>query len=82
MLAVDAVLVVQFSARVTLGVFAVAVTDIPSAGVPRKSAHAELSLALLLNSNHGMLKAEAQQVPGLFMQHPGCHLTGGCALHY
>jgi hypothetical protein len=75
MLAIDAVLVVQLSASLMLGVFAVAIADIPSTRAPRKFAHVGLGLA-------GVLKAEARPAPSSFIRHADCHLTGGCALFY
>lgn len=84
MLSVDAVLVVQFGASVKIGVFAVAVADIP-AGKAKESpkfAHVELGIAATLDIDYGTFKLEAQLSPKSFILHPDCHLTGGFGLYY
>jgi hypothetical protein len=61
----------------TLGVLAIVVADIPSTGALRKFAHAVLSLAVVLDPDHGELKAkDAQLAPASFILNPSCHFTG------
>ncbi|KAF4472325.1 hypothetical protein FALBO_769 [Fusarium albosuccineum] len=82
MLSVDAVVAVQFGNSVTLGIFAAAVCDIPSANSRLKLAHAELGIAAVLDFDYGFLKIEAQLSPRSYILSPNCHLTGGFALCY
>ncbi|KAA8647060.1 hypothetical protein EYZ11_008797 [Aspergillus tanneri] len=82
MVTVDAVMVVQFGTAVKLGIFAVAVTDIPDASASLKFAHVELGIAVVLDLDYGLLKAEAQLSPNSYILDPNCHLTGGFGLCY
>jgi hypothetical protein len=82
MLSVDAVVLVQFGSTVKLGIFAVAVADIPSSKSPLKFAHVELGMAMTVDLDYGVFKVEAQLAPGSYILHPDCHLSGGCALVY
>ncbi|PLN77512.1 hypothetical protein BDW42DRAFT_196492 [Aspergillus taichungensis] len=84
MLSIDAVLVVQFGASVKVGVFAVAVADIPTTKAKEgpKFAHVELGLAATLDIDYGTFKLEAQLSPKSYILHPDCHLTGGFGLYY
>ncbi|KAM0316603.1 hypothetical protein ACHAPQ_011281, partial [Fusarium lateritium] len=82
MLSVDAVVAVQFGDSVKLGIFAVAVCDIPSSNARLKLAHAELGIAAVLDFDYGFLKIEAQLSPRSYILSPNCHLTGGFALCY
>lgn len=82
MLSVDAVVAVQFGNSVKLGIFAVAVADIPSASSPLKLAHVELGIAATLDFDYGSLKIEAQLSPRSYIFSSSCHLTGGFALYY
>ncbi|RYP41838.1 hypothetical protein DL767_000739 [Monosporascus sp. MG133] len=82
MLSVDAVLMVQFGTSIKLGLFAVALADIPTAKSPVKYAHVELGISAVADPDYGTLKIEAQLSPRSFIFHPDCHLTGGAALYY
>lgn len=82
MLSVDAVLVIQFGTSVKAGIFAVAVGDIPNVSSPIKFAHVELGIAIVLDFDYGVLKAEGQLAPNSYILHPDCHLTGGFGLYY
>ncbi|PHH93130.1 hypothetical protein CDD83_510 [Cordyceps sp. RAO-2017] len=82
MLSVDAVLVVQFGQSVRLGVFAVALADIPTPKSPIKLAHVELGISAVIDFDYGTLKIESQLSPRSYILSPDCHLTGGAALYY
>lgn len=85
MLVIDAVVVVQFGPSIKLGIFAVAIADLPaSVGNTNtvKFAHVELGIAVTVDFDYGVLKAEAQLSPQSYILHPDCHLTGGFALVY
>ncbi|KAK3369577.1 hypothetical protein B0T24DRAFT_362258 [Lasiosphaeria ovina] len=82
MVSIDAVILVQFGTSVKLGLFAVAVADIPSTKSKFKFAHVELGMAATVDLDYGVLKVEAQLAPGSYILHPDCHLTGGMALMY
>ncbi|KAK0732483.1 hypothetical protein B0T21DRAFT_334666 [Apiosordaria backusii] len=81
MLAVDAVLVVQFSPNVKLGICAVATADMPSPRSGFRVAHIELGIVCTLDIDSGVFKLEAQLSPKSFVLDPSCHLTGGLALY-
>lgn len=82
MLSVDAVAVVQFGQAIKLGIFAVAIADIPSTKASLKFAHVELGLAVVVDFDYGTMKVEGQLSPNSFILHPDCHLTGGFGLYY
>ncbi|KAK3395147.1 hypothetical protein B0H63DRAFT_408500 [Podospora didyma] len=82
MLSLDAVAVVQFGQSMKMGLFAVALADIPSSASPVKFAHVELGIAVVIDLDYGTLKAEAQLSPNSYILDPNCHLTGGFALYY
>lgn len=82
MIALDAVLVVQFGQAIRLGLFAVASADIPTAASPVKYAHVELGISAVADLTYGTLKIEAQLSPRSFILYKDCHLTGGAALYY
>ncbi|KAK6860469.1 hypothetical protein PG995_004105 [Apiospora arundinis] len=82
MLSIDAVVVAQFGTGVKLGIFAVAVADIPTAKSPVKFAHVELGIAAVADLDFGTLKIEAQLSPRSYIFSEECHLTGGAALYY
>ncbi|KAK1829757.1 hypothetical protein QBC39DRAFT_310414 [Podospora conica] len=81
MLAVDAVVVVQLNPYLQLGIYGVAVCDVPSIQSPVKFAHAELGIACTLDIRAGTFKLDAQLSPRSFILDPSCHLTGGMALY-
>ncbi|KAG7126729.1 hypothetical protein HYQ44_000449 [Verticillium longisporum] len=80
MLTVDAVVVVQLNPDVQLGIYAVAVCDVPAPASPIKFAHVELGIACTLDIAAGVFKFEAQLSPRSLVLHESCHLTGGLAL--
>lgn len=82
-LSIDAVVVVEWNPYVTLGIFGMAVADVP-AGVPQEEtfAHVELGIAATVDFNAGVMKFEAQLTPNSYILSPSCHLTGGFALYY
>jgi hypothetical protein len=82
MLSIDTVLVVQFGSSIKLGIFALAMGDVPAASAPLKFAHVELGIAVTVDFDLGVFKAEAQLSPRIFVLDPSCHLTGGMALYY
>ncbi|KAK0722054.1 hypothetical protein B0T26DRAFT_200311 [Lasiosphaeria miniovina] len=81
MLSVDAVAVVQLNPYLQLGLYGVAVCDVPSLHSPVKFAHAELGIACTLDMRAGTFKLDAQLSPRSFILDPSCHLTGGMALY-
>lgn len=81
MLAIDAVVVVQLNPFLQLGIYGVAVCDVPSIHSPVKFAHAELGIACTLDVRAGTFKLDAQLSPRSFILDPACHLTGGMALY-
>ncbi|KAF4439608.1 putative transcriptional activator srcap-like protein [Fusarium austroafricanum] len=82
MISLDAVAVVQFGESIIMGIYAVALVDIPNSNSKAKLAHVELGIAVVVDLAHGFFKAEAQLSPKSFILHPDCHLTGGFALYY
>ncbi|KAF7559939.1 hypothetical protein G7046_g4213 [Stylonectria norvegica] len=83
MISMDAVVVVQFGQSIKLGIFAVALVDIPTAKAGKlKFAHVELGIAVVVDFDYGTMKAEAQLSPKSYILDPNCHLTGGFALYY
>ncbi|KAK5996411.1 hypothetical protein PT974_01745 [Cladobotryum mycophilum] len=82
MLSIDAVIVVQFGEAVKLGIFALAVADIPSTAAEFKFAHVELGIAAVADFQYGTLKIEAQLSPRSYIYTKDCHLTGGMGLYY
>lgn len=81
MLSVDAVVVVSWNPSVTIGVYGVAVVDIPKARA-RPFAHVELGILAVVDFEAGVFKVEAQLAPSSFVFDPSCRLTGGFALYY
>ncbi|KAF8535596.1 hypothetical protein BDD12DRAFT_892287 [Trichophaea hybrida] len=82
MVSLDAVVVAEFGAGLKLGLFAVALADIPNKDSPIKFAHIELGIACVLDVDYGLFKAEAQLSPNSYIFDESCHLTGGFALYY
>ncbi|QGI71151.1 hypothetical protein CEK26_003488 [Fusarium fujikuroi] len=82
MISLDAVVVVMFGQSVKLGIYAVALVDIPNAKSPVKFAHVELGLGVTVDFGYGTMKVEGQLSPKSFILDPNCHLTGGFALYY
>lgn len=82
MISLDAVAVIQFGQSIKMGLFAVALADIPTSASKVKFAHVELGIAVVIDLDYGTLKAEAQLSPNSYILDPNCHLTGGSALYY
>lgn len=80
-LSIDAVVVVSWNPYVKLGIFGVAVVDIPK-GSSTKFAHVELGIMAVVDFAAGVMKFEAQLSPNSYIFAPSCHLTGGFALYY
>ncbi|KAH7006886.1 hypothetical protein EDB80DRAFT_842092 [Ilyonectria destructans] len=82
MISLDAVMVVMFGQSVKLGIYAVALVDIPTAKSPVKFAHVELGIGVTVDFDYGTMKVEGQLSPKSYILDPNCHLTGGFALYY
>lgn len=81
-LSIDAVIIVQWNPEISLGIFGIAVADIPkSSATSIKLAHVELQIAATIDFGAGVSKFEAQLSPNSFILSPSCHLTGGFALY-
>lgn len=79
MISLDAVVMVQFGGSPKLGLYGVAVADVPSIVSTDKFAHVEMGIAVIVDLDYGVLKAEAQLSPRSYVLHPDCHLSGGFA---
>lgn len=80
-LSIDAVVVIEFSSYVTLGIFADASAAIPQDdGNSGKLAFVEMGIAATVDFYHGEMLVQAQLTPASFILDPDCHLTGGFAL--
>jgi hypothetical protein len=82
MISLDAVMVVMFGQSVKLGIYAVALVDIPNTKSPVKFAHVELGIGVTVDFDYGTMKVEGQLSLKSFILDPNCHLTGGFALYY
>jgi hypothetical protein len=86
MIDITAVVVVEWDLDVKLGIFAVAVHDVPSSEAPFKLAHAELGILAVVDFGVdfglGLAKFEAQLAPSSYILKPFCQLSGGFALYY
>ncbi|KAG5765872.1 hypothetical protein H9Q72_006076 [Fusarium xylarioides] len=82
MISLDVVVVVMFGQSVKLGIYAVALVDIPNAKSPVKFAHVELGIGVTVDFDYGTMKVEGQLSPKSFILDPNCHLNGGFALYY
>ncbi|KAL2131356.1 hypothetical protein VTI74DRAFT_5191 [Chaetomium olivicolor] len=82
MISLQAVAVMQFGQSIKMGLFAVALADIPTSASKVKFAHVELGIAVVVDLDYGTFKAEAQLSPNSYILDPNCHLTGGFALYY
>ncbi|RKK35273.1 hypothetical protein BFJ67_g13349 [Fusarium oxysporum f. sp. cepae] len=72
----------MFGQSVKLGIYAVALVDIPNAKSPLKFAHVELGIGVAVDFDYGTMRVEGQLSPKSFILDPNCHLTGGFALFY
>lgn len=80
-LSIDAVVVIEFSSYVTLGIFADASAAIPQDdGNSGKLAFVEMGIAATVDFYHGQMLVQAQLTPASFILDPDCHLSGGFAL--
>ncbi|KAJ4055991.1 hypothetical protein NW756_002865 [Fusarium oxysporum] len=82
MISLHAVAVVMFGQSVKLGIYAVALVDIPNAKSPVKFVHVELGIGVAVDFDYGTMRVEGQLSPKSFILDPNCHLTGGFALFY
>jgi hypothetical protein len=81
-LAVSAVVVVEWNPNVTIGLFGVATAEMPrDPKAETKFARVQLALAATLDVNAGVLLIDGQLTPASFILDPHCHLTGGFALY-
>jgi hypothetical protein len=72
----------MFGESIKLGIYAVALVNIPNAKSTVKFAHVELGIGVTVDFAYGTLKTEGQLSPKSFILDPNCHLTGGFALYY
>ncbi|KAI5358084.1 putative ribonuclease Z/Hydroxyacylglutathione hydrolase [Septoria linicola] len=81
---VSAVVILESSPYVNLGIFAKAIAQMPPAPTPRIACflYVELGLMCTVDFHAGAFRVEAQLSPNSFVIHPSCHLTGGFALCY
>ncbi|KAH7374482.1 hypothetical protein B0T11DRAFT_268648 [Plectosphaerella cucumerina] len=82
MLDITAVAVVEWDTGVRVGIYAVAVADVPSSDAEFKLAHVELGLMATIDMDKGIALFEAQLSPSSYILDPLCHLSGGFALYY
>ncbi|KAI0391890.1 hypothetical protein F5Y17DRAFT_385086 [Xylariaceae sp. FL0594] len=83
-LKVDAVLVLSFDPTIKIGIFALAVADLPPSPNkpgPGAFAHVELALAATVDVALGVMKIEGQLTPASYILDRNCHLTGGFAMY-
>lgn len=82
-LTIDAVVVVGWNPYVSLGIFGVAVVDVPKLeSKAAKLLHIELGFAATVDLRSGVMKFEGQLTQNSFILSPDCHLTGGFAIYY
>ncbi|THC90018.1 hypothetical protein EYZ11_010520 [Aspergillus tanneri] len=83
MLDIDAVFVVSWDPSITLGIFGVAVANIPKTkGSKTTFAHVELGILAEIDFGAGVFKVEMQLAPSSYIFDPNCRLTGGFAFLY
>ncbi|KAF4332926.1 transcriptional activator srcap [Fusarium beomiforme] len=70
MISLDAVMVVMFGQSIKLGIYAVALIDIPNPKSPVKFAHVELGIGVTVDFAYGTMKAEGQLSPKSFILDP------------
>ncbi|KAF2217281.1 hypothetical protein CERZMDRAFT_93332 [Cercospora zeae-maydis SCOH1-5] len=80
-LSIDAVIAIQWSPSVKIGIFGVAICDVPSQKAEFKFAHVELGILATVDPGAGVMKIEAQLSPNSYILHPSCHVTGGFAMY-
>ncbi|KAH7216991.1 uncharacterized protein BKA55DRAFT_744059 [Fusarium redolens] len=69
MISLGAAMVVMFGQSVKLGIYAVALVDIPNAKSPIKFAHVELGIDVTVDFDYGTMKVEVQAVDILEFYH-------------
>ncbi|KAK1139552.1 hypothetical protein N8T08_000692 [Aspergillus melleus] len=82
MISLSAVLALELNSSITITVLAIGTVDIPSSQAKLKFAHVELGFQAVVEVDNGTLLASAELLPGSFILHPDCHLTGGFGLAY
>ncbi|GAP85316.1 putative transcriptional activator srcap-like protein [Rosellinia necatrix] len=82
MLDIDAVFVVSWGAQLAMGIYGVAVANIPDTKGSRTFAHVELGILASVDFGAGVFKVEMQLAPSSYIFDPSCRLTGGFALYY
>ncbi|KAM7190136.1 hypothetical protein V8F20_009866 [Naviculisporaceae sp. PSN 640] len=83
-LQVTAILVLSFDPHLKIGIFGLAVADLPPAPAgsgPGKFVHVELALSATLDTSLGVLKIMGGLTPNSYLLDPNCHLTGGFAMY-
>lgn len=84
-LTVDAVVVVGWNPYVSLGIFGVAVIDVPKLKPNQSNAkllRIELGFIATVDFRSGVIKFEGQLTQNSYILSPDCHLTGGFAIYY
>lgn len=79
-LAVDAVLMVQWAPRVLIGLCGIALCRLPSVSSDVKFAFIEIGFKATVDPEASEFRLEAQLSPNSFLLDPNCHLRGGMAL--
>jgi hypothetical protein len=74
---VTAVVVLEFNPYVSLGIFAIAIGELPETN---PFLYIELGIAATVDFHTGALAILAQLTPNSFIIDPNCHLTGGFGL--
>ncbi|OCL06349.1 hypothetical protein AOQ84DRAFT_78782 [Glonium stellatum] len=82
-LKVDAVIVLSFDPTIKIGIFGLAIADLPPSPSPGpgKFVHVELGLSATVDVALGVMKIEGQLTPASYILDPNCHLTGGFAMY-
>ncbi|KAG2411493.1 hypothetical protein HFD88_009048 [Aspergillus terreus] len=82
MLAVQALLVVEWNPTIKLALAALATADIPGGGSGMSSfARVQLGMTALIDLVAGTVRIDGQLTPASYVLDPNCHLTGGFAFH-
>ncbi|KAM0277850.1 hypothetical protein ACHAO9_012413 [Fusarium lateritium] len=81
LMSVQAVVVISWGREVLLGVFAVAVDNVPLMASAFKIAHVEMGILATINLAKGVAKIEAQLAPSSLVLDPSFHLTGDMTLY-
>ncbi|KAK3290872.1 uncharacterized protein B0H64DRAFT_436274 [Chaetomium fimeti] len=82
MISLQAMAVVKFGQSINMGLFTVALDDIPTSASKAKFGHVEPGIAVVVDLDYGTPKAEAQLPPNSYILDPDCHLTSGVPLYY